>query len=121
MKWIKLTSEADLNDLLRRSVDKPQVIFKYSNQCGLSDRVLARLELYPTPDGMDFYFVDIFTYRGISNKIAAVLGVHHESPQVLLVMNGECVYEESHNAIRMEELIKHAGSVSEQPGVRGLQ
>ncbi|MGB2703578.1 MAG: monothiol bacilliredoxin BrxC family protein, partial [Chitinophagaceae bacterium] len=33
------------------------------------------------------------------------LNVHHESPQVLLIQNGECVFDESHLVIRMQDII----------------
>ncbi len=121
MKWIRLTSETQFNDLLKRSADIPQVIFKYSGMCGLSDRIKERLENHPAPPNIDFYFLDIFSSRGLSNKIAATFAVHHESPQALLIQNGECVYEESHNAIRMEHILQQAGLEDPAPGVRGLQ
>lgn len=34
--------------------------------------------------------------------------VHHESPQVLLIKNGECVYDESHSGIDMTEIVEQA-------------
>ncbi len=64
-----------------------------------------RLEKSTPPDDIDFYFLDIIAYRAVSNAIAKDLSVHHESPQVLVIRNKECVYDESHNAIRMDEII----------------
>ena len=120
MKWIRLTSEAQFNELLKRSAETPQLIFKYSSRCGLSDRIKERLENYPTTSAFVFYFLDILSFRGLSNKIAAAFAVHHESPQVLLIQNRECIYEESHNAIRMETILHEAGLEQNVPGVRGL-
>jgi len=34
--------------------------------------------------------------------------VSHESPQVLLIKNGNCVYDESHGGIQMEEIEEQA-------------
>jgi len=34
--------------------------------------------------------------------------VYHESPQVILIKNGACVYEESHGGIQMEEIAEQA-------------
>ncbi len=35
-----------------------------------------------------------------------MFSVEHESPQILLIKNGECVYDESHNAISMDEIVE---------------
>jgi bacillithiol system protein YtxJ len=35
--------------------------------------------------------------------------VRHESPQVLIIKKGECVYDESHSAIRMDEIKANSG------------
>lgn len=67
--------------------------------------VLNRLERAEAPATIDFYYLDLLAHRNISNKIAEDFQVYHESPQVLLIRNGECVYDESHMAITMDELI----------------
>ena len=40
----------------------------------------------------------------ISNAIADKFNVYHESPQILIIKNGECVYDESHQGINMSEI-----------------
>ena len=105
MKWIPLTNETQLQEIIEKSADTPQLIFKYSSRCSLSDLVRDRLERKAPPPAIDFYFLDLITYRMLSNKIAQLFQVHHESPQILLIRNGECIYEESHTAIRMDEII----------------
>jgi len=49
--------------------------------------------------------LDLIAYREISNAIAERFQVHHESPQVILVKNGEAVYDASHMEISTQELI----------------
>ncbi len=51
------------------------------------------------------YYLDLIKYRDISNTIADKLSVKHESPQVLVIKNGECVYHASHNAISAGEVL----------------
>jgi bacillithiol system protein YtxJ len=70
--------------------------------------VLSRLERNDTPVGIDFYFLDLIKYRNISNLITEQFSVYHESPQLLLIRNGECVYDESHMGISMDELADEA-------------
>jgi len=65
---------------------------------------LSRLEREDAPEGVDFYYLDLLSYRDLSAEIAETFHVHHESPQVLLIRNGECVYDESHIAISMDEI-----------------
>ena len=57
---------------------------------------------------MSFHFLDLIAHRRLSDKIAAEFLVEHESPQVLLIKNGECVYDESHNGIVMDDIIEKA-------------
>ena len=57
-----------------------------------------------TNDEITPYYLDLLEYRHISNAIAEKLNVFHESPQVLLVKNGECVYDASHLDISVSEL-----------------
>ena len=60
------------------------------------------------PAGIDFYLLDLKQYRSISNQIAEKFQVHHESPQVLLIKKGECIYDESHYGIQMDELVEQS-------------
>jgi bacillithiol system protein YtxJ len=106
MKWIPLTSEDQLIEIRERSATLPQVIFKHSTRCGTSSMVLNRLERADAPESVDFYFLDLISHRNLSNKIAEEFSVYHESPQVLLIKNGECVYDESHMGIQMDELVE---------------
>lgn len=109
MNWIFLTSEEQLGQIIEKSATVPQVIFKHSTRCSISSMVLDRLERSKAPEAVDFYYLDLIAHRGLSNKIAEMFHVHHESPQVLLVKNGECTYDESHMGIRMDEVVEQAG------------
>jgi bacillithiol system protein YtxJ len=106
MNWIALTNAEALDDIQQKSAEKKQVIFKHSTTCSISKMALARLERSDVPTDIDFYFLDLLQYRSISNEIAERFSVKHESPQVLIIKNGECVYDESHNAISMEEIVE---------------
>lgn len=108
MKWAQLTTEEQLDVIKNESTEKPVVIFKHSTRCSISTMAKSRLERAEAPEDVTFYYLDLLQYRPISNKIAEVFDVHHESPQVLLIRNGECVYEESHNGISMDEIVDQA-------------
>jgi len=104
MNWIPLTQLEQLTSIKELSATKPQVIFKHSTRCSISSMALTRLERAITAPPADFYYLDLIAYRNISNAIAEEFDVYHESPQILLIKNGECTYDESHSGISMDEL-----------------
>jgi len=108
MNWIPLTSPEQLEEIRIKSKEKPQVIFKHSTRCSISSMALSRLERSESVAGIDFYYLDLIAYRNISAKIAEIFEVEHESPQILLVRNGECIYDESHYGITMEDVIANS-------------
>src|ERR1700749_995902 len=108
MNWITLQTEAQLEEIRQRSTSRPQVIFKHRTRCSTSALVKGRLERAGQPEAIDFYFLDLIRNRPVSNKIAEDFFVEHESPQVLLIRNGECVYDESHMGITMDDIIDRA-------------
>jgi bacillithiol system protein YtxJ len=68
------------------------------------------LERASAPAGVDFYYLDLIKHRNISQKIADVFDVSHESPQVLLIKNSECIYDESHSGISMDDIAEQAAA-----------
>lgn len=108
MHWTHLTDEEQLKQIITKSQSRPQVIFKHSTRCSISAVALQRLQRVTQPAEIDFYFLDLLSYRPLSNRISETFGIHHESPQVLLIRDGQCVYEESHMGISMHEIMDHA-------------
>ncbi len=104
MAWNHLTEESQLEQIKTLSAQKPQLIFKHSTRCSISSMAKNRLERSSMPAGVDFYYLDLLKYRNISNKIETLFNVPHESPQVILIKNGECAYDESHSGISMDEI-----------------
>ncbi len=109
MNWIQLTNADQLPQIIALSHEKTQVIFKHSTRCSISSMALNRLEREDAPDNADFYFLNLVQYRSLSNEIADRFGVHHESPQVLIIKNGACVYDESHQGITLGEIAEQLG------------
>ena len=108
MQWNNIIAIDQLDTITAASFNKPQIILKHSTTCSISKMALARLERSIAPNDIDFNFLDLLNYRPISQAIAEKFKVVHESPQILLIKNGECVYEESHGGIQMEEIIEQA-------------
>ena len=108
MNWNHITGLVEIDNIIQKSHTTPQVIFKHSTRCSISSVALQRLQRVSQPSDIDFYFLDLLSYRNISNKIVQIFEVPHESPQVLVVRDGMCVYEESHMGISMNDIVEHA-------------
>ena len=111
LNWNQITSEEDIEKLKEDSKDKKVLIFKHSNRCGVSSRVLSRLEKDWQPEASDKivpYFINLNSYRNLSNKIAQDFGIRHESPQALLISGGVCIYNDSHFGIEFNDIVNLA-------------
>ena len=109
MNWERLNKSEQLEQIKIDSKQKPVIIFKHSTSCSISRMVLDRLERNWNVDemkGANCYLLDLHSYRGISNKIAEEFHVVHESPQVLIIKNGNAVYTNSHMGISYKELVE---------------
>ncbi len=108
MIWNNLRNVESLESLKSLSAKQPQVIFKHSTRCSISSMIKNRLEKAQAPDELNFHFLDLIAFRSLSDRIAEEFLVEHESPQILLIKNGACIYDESHNAILMDDIIDKA-------------
>ncbi len=100
LPWVALTSIEQLEDIAQKSNDKPQLIFKHSTTCGISRMVLNMFTgSYNLGDTAELYFLDLHAHREVSNEVAARFGVMHQSPQLLVVKNGEVNFHTSHGTI----------------------
>ena len=106
MNWHSLTSIDDVNTLIDRSRVVPCLILKHSTRCPISSMAMRRLEMNwdIEAEQLETYYLDLIRYREVSNHIAATFGVAHESPQVLVIKEGNSVYHASHLDIRVDEL-----------------
>lgn len=112
MIWKNLEQLIALEEIDKASFTHPILIFKHSTRCSISDVAKARLDKEENLNGVDFYYLDLIKHRDISNALAEKYNVHHESPQILLINKGECVYDESHIGISMAEIKEQVASLS---------
>jgi|TARA_B100001964_G_scaffold236109_2_gene297340 bacillithiol system protein YtxJ len=105
-KLIPLYSIADLDAALAESSAHPLLLFKHSADCGASLMALDELQrhLEDAPDSVRYRLITVQTGRDVSNETAARLGVPHRSPQAILVLGGEAVWNGSHRQITAETL-----------------
>lgn len=107
--WIPLTSLDQLGAIKERSATKVQAIFKHSTTCGISRMVINRFnEDYDIPaDVLDLYYLDLHSFRPVSNEVGELFQLRHESPQLLVIKDGKVVAHESHSGISQLDLKKY--------------
>lgn len=109
MEWNYLKSESALEEIKKESFNQSVVIFKHSTRCSISSMVLDRLQRawnQQEVGNVKPYYLDLVANRPVSNKVSEAFDVTHESPQLLLINQGNCVYHTSHMGISFQELKK---------------
>ena len=110
MRWNEIKSIQELDDLKELSKNEPVLLFKHSTRCSISSAAKGRMERHwdeknannPKP-----IYLDLIAFRDVSNKIAVDFNIEHQSPQVLLIKDGNCVFNSSHSEIDYAEILQH--------------
>lgn len=109
MNSIPLVDENQLTEIINIS-NKPHVngvlIFKHSTRCGVSRQANNSLlrDWKFDENSLPVYFLDLLKYRSLSNRIAELFRVQHESPQLLFIKNGTCTGNASHSDASIESI-----------------
>jgi bacillithiol system protein YtxJ len=112
MNWTPLNTISQLDDIDALSKQQAVLIYKHSTRCHICTTALGRLERkWDAADDATLkpYFLDLLKYREVSDAISQRYGVEHQSPQVLVIRNGKCVYSKTHMEISYDELMTAAG------------
>lgn len=105
INWVLLDDNSKLLKAIEESFTKDVVIFKHSTTCSISLMAKRRLEEdWDDLENIIPYYLDLKSFRSISDEVAERFSVHHESPQILLIRQGECIYDASHFDITIAEL-----------------
>ncbi|MCF8320477.1 MAG: bacillithiol system redox-active protein YtxJ [Flavobacterium sp.] len=103
--WIPLEDLGQIEEIITLSEQKLVIIFKHSTRCSISRMALKNFENeYDLGENVTAYFLDLISFREVSNEIASRFNVVHQSPQLLLIVGGKSVYDVSHSAIDAQEL-----------------
>ncbi|WP_236975797.1 bacillithiol system redox-active protein YtxJ [Membranihabitans maritimus] len=104
--WKSLQSKENLEQIISDSQHSPQIIFKHSTRCNISSFIKNRLEKQSLAGISDYpiHYLDLIQHREISNLIAERFTITHESPQLLVISKGRCIYHSSHLDVSIEHL-----------------
>ena len=105
--FFKIDNHAALENLLTDSSKKPVIVFKHSNACSISARAYREMEKLD-----DVNILEVQSARSISNEVANLTGVRHETPQVIILRDGKAVWNASHFDVVAADIMKAVESHS---------
>ncbi|MUU76882.1 bacillithiol system redox-active protein YtxJ [Winogradskyella endarachnes] len=109
LAWQPLNNVSQLEDIAEKSNLKTQIIFKHSTRCGISRMVMNQfVAAYNLDLNADLYYLDLLSYRDVSNEVGYKFQVMHQSPQLLVIKNGVVVTTASHGSINEIDLEKYS-------------
>lgn len=98
----------ELEQLLSESGTRPLLLFKHSHTCGISvealDELLSHLG-HEHAESARYALVTVQTHRDVSKAVAARLGVRHETPQALVIRDGQVVWAASHFRVTADAML----------------
>ncbi|MBT8262303.1 MAG: bacillithiol system redox-active protein YtxJ [Bacteroidia bacterium] len=104
--WDRLTRIEQLDEIVEISKSVPVAIFKHSTSCGISRMALRQFEgSYDLEaNQMRLFYLDLLSYREVSNEVSIRFQVIHQSPQLIVIKNGIAVHSASHHGIMTSRL-----------------
>jgi bacillithiol system protein YtxJ len=93
----------DFEQLVADCYDRPVFVFKHSTRCPISaSRWLVFQNFAERESRAAFHMVNVIQDGTLSRHIAAETGIGHQSPQAILLYQGEAVWNDSHYSITEE-------------------
>jgi len=111
----ELSSIEELNQALAESSERPVLLFKHSLTCPISARAFRQFKEHleeAVPD-VSYKLITVQSARSVSNEAEERLGIQHETPQAILVRNGQPVWNASHFDITAETIQEAIQSANE--------
>lgn len=100
-----ISRKSEFDAALAISQDEPIVVFKHSRMCELSAMAWQKMQSVQIP----VYEVVVQSARPLSNHIEQFLGVRHETPQVIVLIRGQPVFDASHRRVTAKAVHQAAG------------
>ncbi|MDB2436531.1 bacillithiol system redox-active protein YtxJ [Schleiferiaceae bacterium] len=77
----------------------PVLIYKHSTRCSVSLFAMKRLLLLDTTQNETWVYIDVVAQRPLSLALAEELNILHESPQLILLSEGNVLAHGSHHQV----------------------
>jgi bacillithiol system protein YtxJ len=96
----EITTLEQMSALIASKV--PTILFKYSPTCGISQVAQEAWESFSRiPHEVHLAQCDVVQARPAARGMVELVGVAHQSPQVLVLKNGTCLAHTSHYSITL--------------------
>lgn len=101
-----LATEDDLDEALRLSDEEPVVLYKHSNACPISASAQDELKslIGTAGEAPPIYQLVVQESRALSDRIAEHFSIRHETPQAIVVSDGEPTFNASHQDVTAERV-----------------
>ena len=94
----RITETSSFDELVDRSKERPVVLFKHSLTCPISAAAYDQMAEFAG----EVALIEVQRAGELSTEIENRLGVAHESPQVIVLRNGQVVWNASHFKITVD-------------------
>jgi bacillithiol system protein YtxJ len=109
VNWIPFNSLDQIKMIKELSKSETIFIFKHSTRCGISSMVIKRFEsLFEiSMKNVKVFYLDLLSFRTISDEVGLSFKVEHQSPQLLIIRNEVAVKDASHHDITSININKY--------------
>ena len=104
MSFIKLDTQDVFQQALQRSEETPVVLYKHSVTCPVSAAANREMEHFADAEEAPVFKLVVQKSRDLSAEIEAALDVRHETPQAIVLVHGQSVFNASHHRVKAEAL-----------------
>ncbi|MCO5177868.1 MAG: bacillithiol system redox-active protein YtxJ [Thermomicrobiales bacterium] len=110
--YTQVASVSDLDEAFEKSANETVVLFNHDPWCPISGRAFKEMAQVEYPTRM----VDVSKAHDVSSALAERTGVKHESPQVIVLRDGQPKWNASHFAITADSVTNAIASAGEVTG-----
>lgn len=108
LPFIEIETVQALDEFLSQANGAAAVLFKHSNTCGVSARAYAEMSKMREPVAL----ITVQSARPVSDEIEKRWNLDHESPQVLIIRDGQMVWDASHFQVKAQDVEKALASAA---------
>ncbi|MDZ7807262.1 MAG: bacillithiol system redox-active protein YtxJ [Gracilimonas sp.] len=109
--WNTVSVRENITSLIERSREQPQLIYKHSTRCSVSFITKEDLDYHveQIAKHADLHLINVVEQRDLSNYLSQTLNIRHESPQALLLRDGQVTWTGSHWNVKAKEILSRLG------------
>lgn len=108
-RWYEIRTTQEMDNVILASSERPQVILKHSNSCGVSFFAKQNLDSIPSEQlsKADLYIIDVIRHRDVSYYLADKFNIRHESPQVFVIKDKQVLWSGSHGRVNADNVLEN--------------